>query len=169
MKVIITGGSCSGKTTLINELRKRGNYCLDEVARNILTLKKNFDRENIQKLIFEKQIELEKGIDNHLTFLDRGLVDNYAYYYHKNNFPDFVKSFDYKKRYNHVFLLERFPFENDGLREEKNDAEAECIHEKIREAYSYFGYDIIEVPKMIVGQRVNFVLSYIKDLKGGVK
>ncbi|MDD5191874.1 MAG: ATP-binding protein [Candidatus Nanoarchaeia archaeon] len=167
MKVVITGGPCSGKTTLINELKKRGYYCLDEVAREILTENKNISFLELQEEVFKKQIQKENNINGELVFLDRGLVDNYVYYSQSNNFPDYIKNFEYKGRYDKILFLERFQFENDGLRIEKDEKEAGEIHDKIRHTYSNFGYNLLEVPRMDVGKRADFILFHIKDLKGG--
>ena len=35
-KMVLTGGACSGKTTLVNELKRRGYNVLEEVARQVL-------------------------------------------------------------------------------------------------------------------------------------
>ena len=35
-RIVISGGPSSGKTTIINELKRAGHYCFDEVSRELI-------------------------------------------------------------------------------------------------------------------------------------
>jgi len=75
-KIVLTGGPCCGKTTLIQELRKRGHRVLNEVAREVLAegkYGKNNNYHLLQESIFSRQIEKEAKLEG-LVFLDRGLL-----------------------------------------------------------------------------------------------
>ena len=82
-KIVIAGGPSSGKTTLINELIKRGFTCFEEVSREvILEARKNGDDQLFltQPLLFselllkgrQKQFVEASKSDQELVFLDRG-------------------------------------------------------------------------------------------------
>jgi predicted ATPase len=144
-KIVLTGGPSCGKTTLINKLESEGFNVMHEVARKVL--EKNGSPKNevevfrlqhdvyLGQLFAEREIE-EKFPSGALVFLDRGVPDVFAYsnYYNvKANFPDYH---DFVKHpYSAVFQLDRFPFENDGLRVENSDEEAAEIHACVEKTY----------------------------------
>jgi predicted ATPase len=169
-KIVLTGGPCSGKTTTINELEKRGFDVVEEFAREVLQEREGFETSSKelllrQKLMFERQLEKEKKFEDYppllkLLFLDRGVVDILAYSDHSLGFvPDEFTIAAKKKSYHKVFFLEQFPFQQDGLRIEKDIEEAKQIHEKIYSFYHRMGYNVVKVPAVSVEERVNFILK----------
>lgn len=174
-KYVLTGGACSGKTTLLHELKKMGFNVLEEVGREVLKERKNFPltlQERIlrEEIIFQKRLEREKEFEqkNSILFLDRGLVDSIAYSNHHLGFvPKQILDYDLRNRYDLVFILERMPFKQDGLREEKDDIEAEEVHNKIIKVYQSIEYSPIFVPIISVEKRADFILNCVKHLKGG--
>lgn len=175
MKVVITGGPCSGKSTLIAELKRRGFSVIEEIARSILeetgaplTLE---DKERLQLQIIRKQKELESKIKYlDILFLDRGLLDVRAYCNLLLGYvPQEVLDITNLSSYQAVFILEQLPFINDGLRLEKSNEEAKKIHFALLKAYKSQGYFTITVPVMPLNERVNFILSQVQNMKGGVE
>ena len=84
-KYIITGGPGTGKTSIINELSKRGFYCVKENARDIISsrnddlnlLNSYTDYENkIAELRTKSYI---KTPNNQICFFDRSVFDCLAY------------------------------------------------------------------------------------------
>ncbi|MBQ0787779.1 MAG: ATP-binding protein, partial [Oceanihabitans sp.] len=83
-KIIITGGPGTGKTSIINELVKRGYNCIEEISRQI-TLKARED--GIEQLFLtepllfselllkgrKKQFEEANAFKEDFIFLDRGI------------------------------------------------------------------------------------------------
>jgi predicted ATPase len=173
---VITGGPCTGKTTLINFLNKKGFHTVEESARLLvkegILKKEDFidpnKRDYLQRTIMNKQIELESKIpDNKITFLDRGLVDGIAYYWILNLEPPFELINACKNRnYRFVFILEQLKnYQTDELRYEDIET-GKKIHEYIIKAYKMFGYKLIFVPELSVEDRCNIILNHIKmDLK----
>jgi Predicted ATPase len=173
---VITGGPCTGKTTLINYLYKRGFHIVEESARllvkeGILT-KEDFinpnKRDYLQRMIMKKQIEQESKIPiNKITFLDRGLVDGIAYYWIVNMEPPFeLLELCKNRNYRLVFVLEQLDnYQSDELRYEDFET-GKKIHEYIIKAYKMFGYKLIFIPKASVEERLNIILGHVKkDLK----
>jgi len=175
LKVVLTGGPCCGKTTLINELKKRGHKIIEESAREILTGSIKLEYEDVQKRIFKKQLEREiKAFEaaEGLIFLDRGHIDGLVYCKMRLGYiPEPLKSFDFRNQYDLIFILDLLPFEKDGLRIEKDEAEAKIIHDAIISAYKNFGYNLRFIPVMSLEGRVNYLLKNIPEhlncLKGG--
>ncbi|VVB77732.1 AAA domain protein [uncultured archaeon] len=170
-RYVLTGGPCCGKTTLINELRKKGYQILDEVAREVLDGRKRKSLEDgmqsLQEEIFEKQMIKEDKLNGKTAFLDRGLIDGFAY---QNIFlgyvsEDFKKKIKCREKYSEIFVLDRLPYKNDGIRKE-SDEEAQKIHEEIIRQYQNQGYSPIFIPvKENVEQRVDLILKYLNGGK----
>jgi len=164
-KIVLAGGPCCGKTTLINELKKRGYEIIDESAREILAENIKIEYAEIQKKIFLRQLEKEaraKEKIKDLIFLDRGYIDGVAYCQLKLGYiPEPLKSFDFRNQYDIIFILDLLPFEKDGLRVEKDEDEARTVHEAIVSAYKSFGYDVVVVPVMPIEKRVEFILGRV--------
>lgn len=171
---VISGGPGTGKTAVINELKKQGYKTIPEVARQIATRDRRFKGKSIkqinqkifQEVIFNyqsKQLEkLEKSKFKTPVFSDRGIGDTLAYnkFYHINISKqkiNLVKKFRYSK----IFILDFLEFyEKDKLRKE-NKKEQEKIHRLIINSYKNLGYKIVFVPFMGIEERVEFILSKI--------
>ena len=170
MKVVLTGGPCSGKSTLINKLKDLGHKIISETAREVIEKRnqKFIDKNEIiyrQKEIYSRQLNKENQESIGFVFLDRSIIDGIAYCNFFNIDHSFINT-PLNKRYGLIFLLEQFPFENDGIRVEKKH-ESLKIHDLIRKTYLDFGYDLINVPKDNLEKRASFILNYINQLKGG--
>ncbi|MFA5258833.1 MAG: ATP-binding protein [Candidatus Pacearchaeota archaeon] len=167
-KYVLTGGPCCGKTTLINELANAGYFVLGEVARGVIEQRKDMPLDyqehfTRQTLIFDCQVKLEEKISGDFAFLDRGIFDNFAYQMHLLGkvIPSQIELAKNHPRYDKVFVLERLPFENDGLRIEKGDDEAQKLHDLIFQQYESFGYHPISIPVMSIQDRVDFILNHV--------
>jgi len=169
-KCVISGGSCSGKSSIIEELKKRGHYCIEEVARAVIEKRNHLkiDLDEIitrQELVFEKQLELEKEINGEsgICFLDRGLIDNIAFSkYLIRKIPYRIDGINLDKRYDIVFVPELLDYVDDGLRIESDETERKKIHDLIYETYKEFGYNPIKIPVMPVGKRADFIIDWLK-------
>lgn len=85
IKIVLTGGPASGKTTIVNMLKKKGFYIVPEVATIIFEKIKSkwkvFDREKFQDLVLKYQLIYESKIPKteKVAILDRGTIDGLAY------------------------------------------------------------------------------------------
>lgn len=103
-KIVLIGGPGTGKTSVLNELTKRGFHCKVEVSREV-TLKAQ--QEGIDQLFLtepllfsekllegrEQQfLEAEKSTEK-LVFFDRGIPDVHAYmnYFNTNYHTSFLR------------------------------------------------------------------------------
>jgi predicted ATPase len=174
-KFIITGGPCTGKSTLLESLAKEGHITIPESARELIDEERGkpkgilpwTDYAAFQKMVWTRQKAKENRLDESaVCFLDRGHPDNLAYCELGNvdlgdNFLDDVMAAGYEK----VFILDRLPFYvKDPVRKE-DEREAILIHEKICEVYHRLRFDIVHVPFLQNGSRKDYVLERIIKTK----
>ncbi len=170
-KIVFTGGPCSGKSTVIEELSKKGFPVVRETAKNIIAARKHLpltkeESQIRQDLIFQGQFEKEKFAEEkpyQLLFLDRGLIDGLAYsvlYSGEDSIKKYLPLVR-EKKYSSIFLFELLPFNPEGFRAENDEEEARKIERSIYDLYKQLGYKPIFVPKMPVDSRVDFILKNV--------
>ncbi|KGO84417.1 AAA family ATPase [Flavobacterium rakeshii] len=172
--VVIIGGPGSGKTSLINELAKRGYICYPEISRQV-TLEAR--RQGIEQLFLEKpllfsELLLEGRKKQHsqaqqetvpVVFLDRGIPDVLAYmHYIGDAYPAFFDEACKNHRYTKIFFLP--PWEEIYTPDEEryeNFEQAKLIADHLAETYTNYGYNLIEVPKETLDNRILFILEHL--------
>ena len=173
MRYILAGGPTCGKTKLVEELRRRGYVSIDEAAREVINEGKVIPKTSAFQLeIFRRQLERENNSPLP-AFFDRSALEGIAYSRkYLGNVPEEIDNFDYSGRYSTIFLLERLPFQPDGERIEKDDAEAEEVHQEIIRAYQERGYSFTEIPlfpgkfKESLARRADYLLSKLEAGNG---
>lgn len=167
---VITGGPCSGKTTLIDQLTDKGFQTIPETAR--LYIQKEIVkgqtvediRENVESLernLIEIQLSFERALRTTETaFLDRGLPDCLTYCQIAGMNPNEILSECFYHRYASIFLLDRFPIQRDDIRIE-DDATARFLGEWLNRDYSALGYHVLRVPVLPPDDRLEFILEKI--------
>jgi len=173
---VITGASCSGKTTLIDQLADKRFQTVPEAARQYfeteLAKGRRIDeiRENRFALacqIYDIMKELERELqDNEVTFLDRALPDLLAFYRFAGMNPNEILPDCFQHHYASVFMLDRFPYQRDGVRT-ADDETAAYFEAWMYHDYSALGYNVIRVPVLPPEERLAFVLDRFS--KGGLK
>ena len=172
-KYIITGGPGFGKTSIIKELEKRGYISVHEVSRSIIKEQLEIGGdilpwENLStfsRLVFEKRVhQYEETAQDSFSFFDRGVPDVVAYMVRDElELPEKYLHALSELNYNPIVFLTP-PWEeifiNDN--ERKEDFEQACdIHNYINDTYSKLGYSIVEIPKLDITSRVDFILGHI--------
>jgi len=167
---VITGGPCSGKTTIINELSKLGFYTVPEVARLLIDREKGNgksleeirgDELDFQVKVLKLKVEIESKMPkDKVIFFDRAIPDSIAYYEILGIESKQLKEFCKEKRYRKIFFLEQLPFKKDYARVEDGKG-ASKLSNLLLDTYLELGYEVIMVPVMSVEERVKFVLSHI--------
>lgn len=166
---VITGGPCTGKTTVINLLSERGYKTTIEHARHYIDTQKiqgkTFDEIIENKRVFQvgilkMQMEEESTLNvNDQIFLDRALPDAMAYYKFLNlEFDDVLIEQCNKYCYKKVFILDRLPLVNDYARREDEEEQIR-IHHLIIETYQSFPCPIVFVPVLPPEERVDYILN----------
>lgn len=167
--IVITGAPCSGKTTVIRELERRGwrvvhetarRYIEEELARGrSLNQIRGSDPLAFQREILRRKAVIEEGLPpEERVFLDRGVPDSVGYYRLSGLDDREPQALGHRFRYHRVFLFERLPVATDEVRDE-NEATAARLDALIRAAYAEAGYAPVIVPVLPVERRVRFVLD----------
>lgn len=166
---VITGGPSSGKSTVIRQLKDMGYQTTIEVARHFIDLQRingrsteeiRSNQRQFQHKVLNMQINLERRLDpQELTFLDRGLPDELAYYQYFNLPPDeklveYLQFATYKK----IFIMDLLPLDPDYARTEDTLAQR-ALHQLIIENYQNRGEPIVMVPVLPPKERVQFILK----------
>lgn len=170
---VITGGPCTGKTTVVNLLAERGYKTTIEHARHYIDTQKikgrtveeiRENKKEFQLGVLNMQIEEEATLDvNEMVFLDRALPDAMAYYQFLGlEYDDRLIEQCNKYCYKRVFILDRLPLTNDYARLE-DEAEQIRIHNLIIKVYETFPCPIVHVPVLPPEERVDYILKHIKQ------
>lgn len=173
-KVVFTGGPGSGKTTTLEELKTVGYDFVSETAREVIKgrLSQGLSPRpepaefayQCLKLDVQKYEEYRKN--NTPVFYDRGILDSL---YMLNSETKLLTSElnEYIERYKYNSLVFVFPpWEEIYVTDSERDqtfTEAQKVHSELSTWYRAHGYMPIEVPKISVKERVEFILNTIKD------
>lgn len=172
-RFIITGAPSTGKSTVLEMLKKKGFHTVDEVARKIikqeLAAGSNkvpwLDNDAFSALVVQQQMIDFKNVTDSINFFDRGIPDVLAYMNHFNS----KKHFDHFKvlarqhnYHNKVFIfppwLEIYQTDNERI---ESFSEANNIHKELKNIYSELNYQIIEMPFCDSIERTNFILKHL--------
>jgi predicted ATPase len=167
---VITGAPCSGKTTVIEALQRRGYRVVPEVARAYIerqlaagfTLSQvKADKRRFERDILEKKRAIEAALPaDRLIFLDRALPDSIAYFLFSGLDPGEAERACRAVRYQRIFFLERVGQHRDAVRQE-NRSEMARLEALLRQSYRRLGYPLREVPVNAVAVRVAAILSQL--------
>ena len=166
--IVFTGGPCSGKTTVLNELAIRGFFTIPEVARvyssRLLARNENprTNEAKFQQEVFELKSKLEVSLNKfRVSILDRALPDSIAFTEGSLRKEIFDKLAAKERVYSKVLYFQQLEnYENDDVRIEVLERAA-YIHTEIWKVYCRLGYKPIEIPLMGVEERTEFVLSLL--------
>ena len=169
---ILTGGPGAGKTTVLEALRARGYSCTDEAARRILkeqaasggNATHDGDRVRYRDLMLEQGVRdfHAVGQTSSPVFFDRGIPELSGYPSGAEDPPTLTAAIA-ECRYNQtVFLFPPWEAIYRHDEERKHTFEhAVAVDALIREVYPKFGYDIADVPRALVEERVQFILGRV--------
>lgn len=172
-RYIITGGPGSGKSTLISKLSQQGHQCFQEISRIVIQEQHQIGGDKVPwrnlsefaEICFERMSsQLYECKTKDKCFFDRGLPDIIAYVKRgRLSVPKkyFLKSNHYNKT---VFLAPPWQeiFINDAERPESFE-DAKDISIFLRNTYEELGFTIIELPKLSVDERAQFIINYLSQ------
>jgi predicted ATPase len=169
---VITGAPSCGKTTLIDLLAEAGYqtvpetariYMESEIARGRTIAKIHADPAALQHRLFKLQLEVEAGLpaNDHL-FLDGAVPGSLAWYRFFSLDPNQILPECFHHRYSSVFILDRLPFQLDGLRF-KDETLVGHLDTWLERDYRALGYLVVRVPVLPPGERLAFVLERLTE------
>ena len=118
------------------------------------------------KLLLEGRIKQHQNAleePHEIVFLDRGIPDVLAYmHYIGDDFPSYFDEACKTHLYSKIFILP--PWEEIYLSDEEryeNFEQANLIYHFLKDTYESYGYELIEVPKNTLDNRILFILDNI--------
>jgi len=176
-RIVLTGGPGTGKSSIIKKLESYGYPCLEEISRKITLQAKTEGIEQLflekpllfsQLLLEERTLQYHEGLKhkNSFVFYDRGMLDVIAYLdYFQTDYPEEFQTLCKKHTYDLVFILP--PWEEIYIQDNEryeNFEEAKRIHNYLERTYKNYTYSPIEVPRLTLEVRVEFILEKISNL-----
>ena len=175
MKIVISGGPGTGKTSIINELVSIGQIVFHESSREITTKYKKLGHDQLflsnpikfSEILLANRIKQYKDANKFNSkncFFDRGIPDIVAYLDYKKvtyNKDFTLKSQKYK--YDMIFIVEPWNkiYKKDQERYESFDQLID-IDYFIKETYRGLGYEYNIIPNGTIQQRVDYILNEIR-------
>ncbi len=169
--IVITGAPSSGKTSVINDLRARGYAIEPEVARkyieaclaqglSMMDIRKDHGH-MLQSQILRLKQERESALDPAAcVFMDRGLPDSVTYFRIAGMDTAIAEQASRTFSYAAVFLFDRLPLVDDGIRVE-DARQADEIDRMLMQDYKALCYAPVRVPVIPVEDRTDFILGFL--------
>jgi predicted ATPase len=172
--IVIIGGPGTGKSTVIDGLIEKGFCCYPEISRQVTLEAKKQGIEQLflsnpllfSELLLEgrkKQYEDAIAATQEIVFIDRGIPDVLAYmHYIGDSYPVHFDQACRENQYTKIFILPPWEeiYQSDEARYE-NFEQATLIHNHLIETYQKYGYNLIEVPKDSLDNRILFILGQL--------
>lgn len=171
---VITGAPSSGKTSVIDELKRRGYATDNEIARELIEklmalgksladIRNQDSVQELQRNILKVKMEHEAALDPQETvFMDRGTGDSITYFRRAGLDPVTAMTACEKFRYRRVFLFDRLPLKKDNIRTE-SDEDAADIEKSLKSDYEDLGYKVVRIPVLPVAERADLVERLVRD------
>jgi predicted ATPase len=169
---VVSGASCSGKTTLIDQLADKEfqtvpelarQYFERELAKGLMIDELREDRATFTCQVYDMMVERERGLQpNEVIFLDRGLPDALTFYRFAGLNPNEILPDCFKYRYASVLMLNRMPYQRDGVRA-GDDETATYFESWTSRDYSALGYNVVRVPVLPPEERLAFVIERLSE------
>lgn len=174
---ILTGGPGAGKTSVLNELNRNGFITVPEEGRRIIKEQISSNgtalpwkyKKRFADLMFGASVDTFQKMSklaSQAVFFDRGILDTIGYFkLEKIPVPEEMSLKAHEMKYhNNVFILPPWKeiYENDPERKQTLEV-AKATFDCMKETYLEYGYNLIEVPKLTIEQRVEFILDIIEN------
>jgi len=174
--VVLSGCSGGGKSTLLTALERRGFIVFEEPGRQIVKEQQFLTGNTLPWTDPLQFVELSVSRSIHQmalaargdqrSFLDRGIVDAISFLEHlclpvPLHLENAVKQLRYHRR---VFIAPPWPeiFAADAERRHSFD-EAKAQYSSLLRTYERLGYSLVELPKIDVESRVEFVVGQLAE------
>jgi predicted ATPase len=170
---VLTGAPSTGKTSVVARLQDLGHPVLHEISRDIITqegTKLGGDDPWRNLLAFSEVIwnlrcaqHAEAAKYSGDVFYDRSLLDTLSYLQAGSKpTPEWMDLAPYPYHYK-VFIFPPWEaiYRTDGERWEPFETAVQ-VHESLVSTYSANGYELVEVPRTSVAERVEFMLHVLQ-------
>lgn len=173
MRIVISGCSGGGKSTLLAELARRGHAVVEESGRRVV-------REELanggsalpwidlasfaRRALDIAAADFAEAAGSRPTFFDRGMVDAASALEHATGEPVLAALDRPELRYGRtVFLAPPWPEIFEGDEERRHDfGAAVAEYERLRRAYGTLGYEPCVLPKTDVARRADLIVETLR-------
>lgn len=176
-RILIAGGPGTGKSTLLSALHSVGEICFEEVSRKLIRNQLAINGDLVpwknlaafaQRCSEQMESQLAQSARYRRAFFDRGPPDVIGYLRHGGLAvsPDLFRA---SQAYTPVvYFAPPWPeiYVNDRERPQTY-LESVALSSQIRSAYLECGFEIIDLVKSSVAERVKQVLEHVKSIEGG--
>ena len=172
-KIVISGGQGSGKTTVLNELKK-DFICIEESTSYLIEsgyVPEEHSFMDFQNKVVAKQKEMEDTNTNNLVFLDRCLIDTILYLEEEGEevSKELLQNISDAK-YSQVFFLEALPKKYWPLPAHKKPRLTSYEKgiersKKLLSIYQRFDIPLTIIPVLEINERINFIKKEIGKMK----
>jgi predicted ATPase len=170
---ILSGAMGAGKTAVLSKLKEIGFPCVPEPAREILTEQRRIRGMGVPEKNADLfcMLMLSRSIHNHhensdiekAVVFDRGTPDMIAYArlfaLDETPYVNAAKEFRYNPTVFYMPAWEEI-YTNDSERKMTFE-DARAFGDTVKSIYKEFGYHIVEVPRIALGERVQFISDRI--------
>ncbi len=168
--VIISGCSGGGKSTLLEELARRGHAVVEEPGRRVIAAERRcggtalpwIDLAAFARHAFAvaaEDCENAIGLEG-VVFFDRGLVDAAAALEHATGEAWLARIAQSQRFHRRVFMTPPWPEIFAGDEDRRHDlSEGIAEYHRLLTAYGALGYEVDILPKASVAKRAEHVLS----------
>jgi predicted ATPase len=169
---VLTGGPCSGKSSIRNMLADLGHATFPETAEVIIKEgvalgmtpeEVRADLSSFQEHILAADLSIALSHPpEELTFFDTSLIDDLVYQdvYTESVYPEGVLSVIDCIRYRTVCIFDQLPHQMNGIRVEDHDLSRQ-INARIEEYYRAAGYEIHRIPVDTPERRLERILELV--------
>ena len=172
-RIVFTGGPGGGKTSVLTYLHRLGYECAPESGRQVIQEQTASGGTALpwkDKTAFRDQMVAQEILNHNqhtganIMFYDRSIIDCYGY----SQLEQIFLSTDLINRCNELMYNPKvfiFPpweeiYDNDAERRQDFSQAVETYHEMAK-AYRNFGYQLIEIPKLSVTERADFIINQL--------
>lgn len=164
--IVITGAPCSGKSTVIDYLKKCNFQVVSEVAQDYIDEQKKLglkpwetDLQKFQDEIYTRQLKAEQDLLNsnqaeNVIFIDRALPDAWAYFHYHG--LKGIPSLNLNHQYDQVLLFDKPKL---NIHHDIDGDDPERLVKDLKRTYSDLGYTLKQIPVMNVHVRVMHILQ----------
>jgi predicted ATPase len=173
---VISGSSGGGKSTLLEELARRGYPVVPEAGRQLVREQQSIGgvvrpgTELFGHMLLSRSMCLynqivESGVDGPV-FFDRSIIEPIAYWRSEGRMAPHLEQAVERYRYaTDVFIAPPWPeiFRKDKERQHSFDLD-QREYARLVEAFEAFGYRLVYLPKTSVTERADFVESHLQSI-----
>jgi predicted ATPase len=170
-RVVISGCSGGGKSSLLDEMQRRGFAVMPEVGRQVVVAQLQTDGDAVPWKNWRRFLELcvERGINQHraagelsvsIVLFDRSLIDNTM----DDGLSDHLRKIRNDHRYDPVVYFtppwpEIYRIDNERRHDFANALEN---YARLQLAYPALGYQVVEIPRVSVSERADWLSERLK-------